>query len=88
VRLLFWNRYSKEERIDLDVYEEHIRTKDPATGDGIKFLKIPNRVAPDTEPGNYNNTKVADANESSRTAELAASVDSAKGIVLQNVFSE
>jgi len=53
VRLLFWNRYSKEERVDLDVYEEQIRTEDSATVDEcIDFLKTSNSVIPDTEPGN------------------------------------
>jgi len=82
VRLLFWNRYSKEERVDLDVYEDENRPNSSATGGCFKFLKSSDRVTPVTEPGNDTKDNVDDADDSSRTATLATTMESTtEGIV-------
>jgi hypothetical protein len=58
VRLLFWNRYSTEERVDLDVYEDETRKKDTASGGSLKMSKNnSNKVAPVDELENETKEK-------------------------------
>lgn len=94
VRLLFWNRFSTKERVDLDLYEEdETREKDSAFDANFKVSRNKsNKIAPVNELGNGNEKEDLDddtgidGSQSKTTETTATNMDSATGFYRRVLF--